>query len=447
MLKKIVIVLLYVYTFVFFSPLLIDIFVGSLGTFVKIFLILILWLITFLLIRKKLELRYIKIIDKILISLIIFMFFTVIISIYREIPLIVILFSLFLPIAFYPLIYFFFYIRSKHSKFNHFLFHFLLFLIILTDLIAIGIVWDSQSGLINLPFLGDRLLQIRGSYSEAAGVDASSGIFLGEQKRGSFLIGGSTSIYPIISVGCLSNVLFFRLFFKKESNPLLFMPTFLIIWVGAWFSLSRTPLLLTTIICIYGILNLSFTKKSMSLKNQLKILSLIIIPTFTIPIIQSIIFNNMSETAILRFDSFFNSESESNYLRYQSWEKGMNLFQQSDSWLGYGSGTSTLATRKFIHSSLLRGHYESSIFSAFSENGLFGLLILLTPYIAIIILSLKTPNPGIFIVWSCLVVINLFSAPINGYNVVFPCFLVMALCFSLRFYSPRLKKPYLSSPT
>jgi len=308
-------------------------------------------------------------------------------------------------------------------------------------------VWDSQSGLINLPFLGDRLLQIRGSYSEAAGVDASSGIFLGEQKRGSFLIGGSTSIYPIISVGCLSNVLFFRLFFKKESNPLLFMPTFLIIWVGAWFSLSRTPLLLTTIICIYGILNLSFTKKSMSLKNQLKILSLIIIPTFTIPIIQSIIFNNMSETAILRFDSFFSSESESNYLRYQSWEKGMNLFQQSDSWLGYGSGTSTIATRKFIHSSLLRGHYESSIFSAFSENGLLGLLILLTPYIAIIILSLKTPNPGIFIVWSCLVVINLFSAPINGYNVVFPCFLVMALCFSLRFYSPRLKEPYLSSPT
>jgi hypothetical protein len=447
MLKKIVIVLLYVYTFLFFSPLLIDIFFGSLGTFVKISLALILWPIAFLFVRKKLELKYIKVIDKILIALLVFMSFTVIISFYRGIPLIVILFGLFFPIAFYPLVYLFFYIRSKHSKFNHFLFYFLLFLIILTDLIAIGIVWDSQGGLINLPFVGDRVLEIRGSYSEAAGIDASSGIFLGEQKRGSFLIGGSTFVYPIISVGCLSNVLFFGIFFKQKSHPLLFTPTFLIIWIGAWFSLSRTPLLLTTIICVYGMFNLNFTKKFTSIENQLKFVFLIITTTFAVYLIQSMIFDYMSESAILRFESFFDSDTNSNRIRYNAWENGMNLFQQLDAWLGYGTGTSTTATRRFMHSSLFQPHYESSIFSAFSENGTFGLLILLMPYIAIIILSLKTPNAGIFIVWSCLVVINLFSAPINGYAVIFPCFLVMALCFSLRFYSPRLKKPYLSSPT
>jgi hypothetical protein len=418
---------------------LIDIFFGSLGTIIKVILSLLLWLITFLFVRNKLEARYIRVIDKILIALIVSMFFTVIASVYRGIPLIVILFNLFLTVAFYPLIYIFFYIRTRDLIFKNFLFYFLLFLIILTDLTSLGIVWDSQGGLLDLPFIGDRLLQIQQDYSEAINLDISASKLLGGQRRGAFFIGGSTSIYPLLSVGCLANVLFFTLFFKK---PSLFwaIPSFLIIWIGTFFSLSRTPLLLMSIMCIYGILNIHFSGKSKSLANQSKLLFATFSLALIIPLIQSIIFNYINQGAIERFTNFFSQESDGNIKRYSAWENGLMLFMEPDAWLGYGVGTSSFGGRRLIYSSLLRHHYESSIFSAFSESGPFGLLILLLPYIAIINFSLKTPNTGIFIAWSCLVIINLFTAPINGYAIVFPCFLVLGLCFSLRFYSKKLKK-------
>jgi hypothetical protein len=316
---------------------------------------------------------------------------------------------------------------------NIFLFKRLLFfLIILIDLISLGIILDSQGFLLETPFLGSQLVKVQQEWSIRNNVMLER-YSIGNQRRGAFLIGGSTTVYPVLSIGFLANVLFFSGLKKANKKDLLLVITnYFIIWLGAFFSLSRTPLLLTTAMCFYALADRYSIGRLKNLGRQLIFIILIVCLVLAMPQIQLKLFQQIDVNAVTRFNLGFSEENHGNLIRYLMWQEGLKLFNDPDAWIGYGVGTSSLGARSYINSELSRSHYESALFSAFSEGGILGVLTLLLPYIVIIIVARQTPKSGVFIVWSCLIMINLFAAPISGYTTVLPCFIAMGLCLSFR---------------
>ena len=178
------------YLIIFSSPTLLDLLFPGFATFLELSLIALLWVYTWIFIRGKLKKNERKTPDFYLVILGICSIISAVISLFiRDIPLTVIIYRLFTYFSFYTCVYLFAYIKRKYKLFKKLL----IFIIILSNIISVGIVYDSQGGLVKVPDLGQRLIK----WEKKSGIIQNK--LRGGQRRGSFFIGGSTSVYPILS--------------------------------------------------------------------------------------------------------------------------------------------------------------------------------------------------------------------------------------------------------
>ena len=418
-------IILFFYLIIFSSPTLLDLLVPSISTFLELSLITILWVYTWLFIRSKLKRKERKIPDYFLVFLGICSLISVTISLLiRDIPLIVIIYRLFNFFSFYPCVYLLAYLRRKHKLIKKIL----IFIIILSNIISVGIILDSLGGLVEIPILGQRLVK----WEQQTGVLQNK--LRGGQRRGAFLIGGSTSVYPILSLGILSSAILFNLEGEKRKYLWGTILNLSLVWLGCFFSLSRAPLLLATL--MIGYLILRFFLLSRKSKSQRKLLIGILCVIFLIvtPMLQAKLFEKINSKAVNILSSGLSAGELANYKRYYAWYQGILLFTDSESYIGYGLGTSNVAVRnnQLLRYDQYNDHYESAILSAFSEGGIVGLIVILMPLIIIIFCSHKTPNRDVYIIWVFVLVINLCAAPIYGYPSQLAYFMGMSFALVMK---------------
>ena len=430
------------YLIIFSSPTLLDLFFPGIATFLELGLIATLWVYTWIFIRGKLNKKERKIPDFFLVVLVICSAISVVISLFiRDIPLTVIIYRLFTYFSFYTCTYLFAYIKRKYTLFKKLL----IFIIILSNIISVGIVYDSLGGLVKIPDLGQRLIK----WEKKSGVIQNK--LRGGQRRGSFFIGGSTSVYPILSLGILSSVVLFH--FQGEKRKYIWgaIINLSLVWLGCFFSLSRAPLLLATAIICYLILRFFLLSRKSTSQRKIFIAIFCFLVLLITPILQTKLYEKINTKAFNIISSGLSAGELANYKRYYAWYQGILLFTDPESYIGYGLGTSNVAVRKnkLLRYNQYNYHYESSILSSFSEGGIVGLIVILLPFIIIIICSQKTPNRDILIVWGFLLVINLCAAPIYGYPTQLAYFMGMSFCLVLKpVQSPRriiLVKPMVNS--
>ncbi len=401
-------IILFFYLIIFSSPTLLDLAVPGMATFLELSLITFLWVYTWVFIRGKLKRKERKIPDFFLFSLGICSVTSVIISLFiREIPLFVVVYRLFNYFSFYPLVYFLAYLKRKHKLLKKLL----VFIIILSNIISVGIILDSLGGLVEIPILGQRLVK----WEQETGVLQNK--LRGGQRRGAFLIGGSTSVYPILSLGILSSAILFNLEGERRKYLWGIGLNFSLVWLGCFFSLSRAPLLLATAMIGYLIARFFFLSNKSTSQRKLFIGILCVIVLVATPVLQSKLYEKINNKAVNILSSGLSAEELANYKRYYAWYQGILLFTDSESYIGYGLGTSTVAVRnnQLLRYNQYNDHYESAIISAFSEGGIVGLIVILMPLMIIVFCSKKTPNRDVYIIWVFLLVINLCAAPIYGY--------------------------------
>lgn len=408
------------YLIIFSSPTLLDLLFPSLATILELGLIALLWSYTWIFIRGKLNKKERKVPDFFLVLLTIFSVISVIISLFiRDIPLTVVIYRLFTYFSFYTCVYLFAYIKRKHKLFKKLL----ISIIILSNIISVGIIYDSLGGLVDIPVLGQRLVK----WEQKSGILQNK--LRGGQRRGSFFIGGSTSVYPILSLGILSSFILFNLEGEKRKYLWGAILNLSLVWLGCFFSLSRAPLLIATAMIAYLILRFFLLSRKSKTQRKVLIGILLLLVLGTTPILQEKLYKKINAKAVNILSSGLSEKELANYKRYYAWYQGILLFTDSESYIGYGLGTSTVAVKnnKLLRYDQYNYHYESSIFSAFSEGGIVGLIVILLPFI-IIICARKTPNQDVFIVWGFLLVTNLCAAPIYGYPSQLAYFIGMSFC-------------------
>lgn len=414
--------IIFCYLIIFSSPTLLDLLIPSISTFLELSLITILWIYTWIFIRGKLTKKERKVPDFFLVFLAICSLISVIISLFiRDIPLIVIIYRLFNFFSFYTFVYLLAYLKRKYKLLKKLL----IIIIILSNIISAGIVLDSLGGIVEIPILGQRLVK----WEQETGILQNK--LRGGQRRGAFLIGGSTSVYPILSLGILASAILFNLEGEKRKYLWGMILNLSLVWLGCFFSLSRAPLLLATAMIGYLILRFFLLSRKSQSQRKLFIGILFISVLITTPILQAKLYEKINSKAVNILSSGLSAEELSNYKRYFAWYQGILLFTDGESYIGYGLGTSNVAVRKnqLLRYDQYNDHYESAIFSAFSEGGIVGLIVILMPFIIIVFCSQKTPNRDVYIVWVFLLVLNLCAAPIYGYPSQLAYF--MGMSFSL----------------
>ena len=409
------------YLIIFSSPTLLDLLVPSISTLLELSLIVLLWGYTWVFIRRKLNSKERKVPDNILVFLVICSAISVVISFFiREIPLNVIIYRLFTYFSFYTCVYLLAYIKRKQKLFKKLL----IFIVLLSNIISVGIVCDSLGGLVEIPILGQRLIK----WEKDSGILQNK--LRGGQRRGSFLIGGSTSVYPILSLGILSSVILFNLEGEKRKYLWGAILNLSLVWVGCFFSLSRAPVLLATAMIFYLILRFFLLSRKSKTQRKVFIGMLCVIILVSTPILQAKLYEKINNKAVNILSSGLSAEELANYKRYYAWYQGILLFTDSESYIGYGLGTSNVAVKnnKLLRYDQYNYHYESAIFSTFSEGGIVGLIVILLPFFIIIFYSHKTPYRDVYIVWCFLLVTNLCAAPIYGYPSQLAYFMGMSFC-------------------
>ena len=422
---------LFFYLIIFSSPTLLDLLFPGIATFLELCLITLLWGYTWIFIRGKLNRKERKTPDFFLLVLGLCSVIISVISLFiRDIPLAVIIYRLFSYFSFYTCVYLFAYIKRKYKLLKKLL----IFIIILSNIISVGIVFDSLGGLVDIPILGQRLIK----WEKKSGSIQHK--LRGGQRRGSFFIGGSTSVYPILSLGILSSMILFNLEGEKRKYLWGIFLNLSLVWLGCFFSLSRAPLLLATAIICYLILRFFFLSRKSNNQRKLLIALLCLVLLIVTPLLQSKLYEKINAKAFNIISSGLSAGELANYQRYYAWYQGLLLFADPESYLGYGLGTSTVAVRKnnLLRYNQYNYHYESSILSSFSEGGIIGLLVILLPFIVIIFYSRKTPLRDVYIIWAFLLVINLCAAPIYGYPTQLAYFMGMGFCLVIKpVQSPR----------
>ena len=413
------------YLIIFSSPILLDLLFPNFATLLELSLITLLWGYTWIFIRGKLNKKERKIPDFFLIFLVGCAMLSVIISLFiRDIPLTVTIYRIFPYFSFYTCVYLLAYLKRKYKLLKKLL----ICIIILSNIVSVGIIYDSLGGLVEFPILGERLVE----WEQDSGVLQHK--LRGGQRRGSFFIGGSTTVYPILSLGILSSMILFHLQGEKRKYLWGTILNLSLVWLGCFFSLSRTPLLLVTVIICYLILRFFLLSRKSKLQRKLFISILCLLVLVATPILQAKLYEKINAKAVNILSTGLSAEEIANYKRYYAWYQGVLLFTDPESYIGYGLGTSNLAVKnnKLLRYNQYNYHYESSIFSAFSEGGIVGLIVILLPFFIIIFCSRKTPHRDIYIVWSFLLVTNLFAAPIYGYPTQLAYFMGMSFCLVLK---------------
>lgn len=413
------------YLILFSAPKLLDIFFGNQATILELLLISLLWVYGFICVRSKLTKPEKKNPDTFLIIIVLGLFLLFLTSfLIRNIPLTVIIYRIFPYFSFYPLIYLFIYLKRKLKLIKKIL----IFTILLCNFTSLGIIYDFSGGLVNTPFIGSKIVSIEKQS------DTTQHKLRGGQRRGAFFIGGSTGVYPFLSLGILSSVILFYL--EAEKDKYLWQTIFSIFWLclGCLFSLSRAPLFLAIILSIYTLLKLFVFSQFKKFQRKAIFISFALGLILFIPIIQAQLQQQLNTGAMNILKSGVSPEEQANYKRYLAWYQGSLLFTDLDSWLGYGLGTSNLAVKnnQLLARGQYRYHYESSLFSVFSEGGIIGLGLLFLPFMIIIWSSRHNPNKDVFIIWSFILLINLFAAPIYDYSSQIAYFMGMSLAVSLK---------------
>ena len=410
------------YLLIFSSPTLVDVLFGGLATAIELGLLMGLWVYTLVVIQPKLKARERKIPDIFLLLITAGSLAMLGVSwLVREIPLTVIIYRLFPCFSFFPFVYLLLYLRRRYSLFKKLL----ITIILLCNLIAVGVIIDSQGLLIEAPVVGEKIVQLE--------QDSASANFRlrGQQRRGAFFLGGSTTVYPFLSLGALSSLLLYKLERGKKHYFWLCLPSFLLVWLGCFFSLSRAPLFLASLFLLFCSWKLFMTGRKDTFQRKYILAILLFSLLLTAPAINS----NLSQSVSRKFTKVLNSgispDESSNTARYYAWYEGSLLFTELDSWLGNGLGTSTLAVKhnKLLARGQYRFHYESAIFSTFSEGGTIGLLIFLSPFILVVYSSRSHPHRDIYLVWMVTLLVNFFAAPIYGYSSQLAYFVGMSFCF------------------
>ncbi|GAB4240141.1 MAG: hypothetical protein Kow0049_27900 [Stanieria sp.] len=413
------------YLFFFSFPTLVDIFLSDSATLLEFFLILILWLYTWIIVRKKISKKEKKIPDFLLTILLFCIGFSGLISfLVREIPLTVVIYRSMPLVSFYPLVYLIIYLKRKYKLLKKVL----IFTIILCNVISVGIIYDSLGGLVQTPLIGEKIV----SLEKESGTLKNR--LRGGQRRGSFFLGGSTSVYPFLSLGILCSLVLYKIEGEKRKYLWSSLPNLVMVCLGCFFSLSRAPLLLAITFSFYSILKIFVFSQRKIIERRILFTLLGLTILIITPIIQSQIYQQINEKAVNIVESGISAQDRSNYKRYLAWHKGLLLFTDTDAWIGYGLGTSNLAVKnnKLLNYSQYRYHYESSIFSTFSEGGILGIIVIFMPFIIIVWISRHNPDRDIYICWAILLLTNLFVAPILGNTSQFAYFLGMSLCVALK---------------
>jgi hypothetical protein len=410
------------YSILFTSQKILDIFLGNLASATKVILIVILWIIVFGLYWNKLTKKERRLTDKCLILLTLMLFIVSILSFFiDQIPILVIGYATLSYLSFYPLIYLIIYLKRKQIFFKKVL----LFSIILYSVISIGIIYDALGGLTKIPLIGERLVAL-----EEKNQKTSIYKYRGEQRRGSFLMESSTIVFPVLSISFLAiTVLDTSSKKKKYQIFITSLITAIIVWIGCFFSLSRTPLLLVSAMIFYFFARSAYLGTTKKFLRQITFISLIVGLLIVSTQIQSYLYQQIDQSAVNAFNSGISTEDIANKKRFQAWGRGLQLFTDSEARFGYGIGTSRLGLEEYLGSKA-RYHYESSLLSSFSEAGILGILIEILPLLVVIYVVFKHRANKIFLVWAFLFIINLFVAPITAYSTMFSRYLGMGLCIA-----------------
>lgn len=410
------------YSIIFTSQKFLDVFLGGLSSPIKLLLIFILWAVVFGLYWEKLTSKERSVADVCLVLLLFLLISAASISLLvHQIPIIIVTYVAISYLSFYPLIYLIIYLK-RNPKFFYKL---LSFSVALYIFISVGIVFDSYGVLTKLPILGQRITALE-EQSEKSEVY----LYRGDQRRGSFFMESSTIVFPVLSSGFLTLTMLNSLFVNKKTQ--LFKNVWLnsaIIWLACFFSLSRTPLYLISVMIFYLLAKTVQIGTTKNLLRQITFAILLVTLIVASTQVQSALYQQLDQSAVDAFNSGISSEEGGNQKRFLAWAEGLQLFTDSESWLGYGLGTSRVGLDEYLGRQA-RYHYESSLLSSFSEAGIFGILIETLPLLVVIYIVVKYRINSLFLVWALLFVINIFAAPITAYSTMFCRYLGMGLCIA-----------------
>lgn len=415
--KLIAFVLILVYVSIFSSSILLSVLFPQSAGYIKVVLVAALWLVSFWLVvvYRCLKQQEIRFINQNLLILLFCVTAMVTISLASHVPIIPIIYGSITYISFYPLIYLLLIVCKSY----HLTKALLIYFVFLCDFLAAGVIYDSYVGLYNAPFIGKQLA--------VALLNTVTKDFNGE-VRASFLFESSTYVYPFLSIGILSAIMMVIIFRKTE---LIWLANFsiLLIWLGCFFSFSRTPLILGTALAFYALIEISWNKTGISI-----VIGLIIVGLLALDI-QSWLYSQLSPFRIQKLGSilseFSSSSASSNSARLSYWQEGLQLLTSVDAWGGYGLSTSNIRMGQ-LYKLNLRSHYESSLLITFSEGGIIGMLARLIPLTITLKSSNRTLFKRIFIVWSLLFIVNLAVSPaIIAYSVHLAYFLGISMAIAL----------------
>ena len=410
------------YSIIFTSQKLLDIFLGGLASPIKLLLIVALWFIVFAFYWQKLTNRERSLADICLMILVFAMVFAVSISyLVHQVPLFIVVYVAISYLSFYPLIYLIIYLKRRPQYFKKLL----SFSVLLCLVISLGIVFDSSGGLLKTPIIGSRLEVLESNTKKSEIYQ-----YRGEQKRGSFFMESSTIVFPVLATGFLCLTIQNSLFPRQKTkiiNSIWFNS--IIIWIGCFFTLSRTPLFLTSAMIFYLFaksVRIGTTKK---LLRQMCFVFMLVAIFLASSQVQSYLYKQLDESAVEAFNSGISAEEGGNFRRFQAWGNGLALFTDSDAWLGKGLGTSRVGLEDYLGNQA-EHHYESSLLSSFSEASIFGMTVETLPLLVVIYIVIVKKVNSVFLVWAMLFAVNIFAAPITAYSTMFSRYLGMGLCIA-----------------
>jgi len=411
---------------IFSSSLILNILFTGYASYIRLFLIILLWAFTVFVIfsKKSLKTWELQLPNQLLYLLLgCLMTMLIISSTVSQAPIIATFYSGLTYLSFYPFIYLFLIIRKNPLLTKRLLVIFVVVCIFL----ALGVIYDGSIGLQNAPFVNNRIVA---AIEEFNTVDGNG------QQRGGFFFGSATLVYPFLSIGILSTILLSKLFKDSKLNWLaaLSIP---IIWLGCFFSFSRAPVILCTLFSLYTFIEIGLIDRNVKLSQKSMLILIFIILLSVSPEIKDFLYEQAGSYHIDRFESTLEQSGTGNSLRFSAWQKGMKLFDSMAAWRGYGLGTSNTRMGQ-IYDFKVRSHYESSIFLTFSEGGIIGLLARLSPLILTFWLCQNTTVSRLFSMWTILFFINLCVSPlIDAHSVQLAYFLAMSMCVA---FAPILKK-------
>ena len=206
----------------------------------------------------------------------------------------------------------------------------------------------------------------------SSGIDYDTQISKGYLRRGAFLFGTSTTIFPFLSLGVLSGGVIY-LNNPKPKQALIALFSMAAALSACYASASRANLLLMVgfaaifSIVVFG--NRRFIK-------LIPFLFLFVVVFWMFEISGGSLFQD----AILRsrYEDVFSEDSVGNTTRFSAWARGLELFLsfRIEVFLGSGVGTTLGMVNDGFRSA---GHFESSFFQAFYEGGLVGLFARFLP--------------------------------------------------------------------